>query len=139
LLASLVAVNLAPDARQALREEGVRLAALLAHARDEAITTGAPIAWQRTDAGYRFLTRASDRTWHPVDADPSLRARVLPSGISLAGVETATTAASSKDPLIILSPMGVADSFRITLAFGEHSVRVASDGVGAPLVEDAGR
>jgi general secretion pathway protein H len=139
LLASLIAVNLAPDARQALREEGVRLAALLAHARDEAITTGAPIAWQRTDVGYRFLTRASDRTWRPVDGDASLRARVLPNGISLAGVEMATAAAPGKDPLIILSPTGVADRFRITLAFGEHRVDIASDGVGAPIVADAVR
>ena len=137
ILVSLVAVQLSPDARQGLREEGTRLAALLAHARDEAITTGAPLAWQRTDAGYRFLQRGPDRTWQPVDRDASLRARVLPAGVSLAAIETPATA-NGGNPTIVLSPTGIADPFRITLALGEHRVRVASDGVGTPSVEEPG-
>ncbi len=135
ILVSLVAVQLSPDARQGLREEAVRLAALLAHARDEAIATGAPLAWQRTDAGYQFLQRGSDRTWQPLDGDASLRARVLPTGVSVAAIETPTTAHGG-NPTIVLSPTGLADPFRITLARGEHRVWVASDGVTAPSVDE---
>ena len=137
ILVSLVAVQLSPDARHGLREEAARLAALLAHARDEAITTGAPLAWQRTDAGYRFLQRGADRTWQPMDGEASLRARVLPTGVSVAAIETPATA-NGGNPTIVLSPTGIADPFRITLALGAHRVRVASDGVTAPSVEEPG-
>jgi general secretion pathway protein H len=135
VLVSLVAVKLAPDARQSLRDEALRLAALLGHARDEAIVTGAPLAWQGSDAGYRFLRRGPDRTWQPLDGDPGLRARSLPAGVSLVAIETPATA-NRGDPTIVLSPTGVADPFRITLAAGEHRLRVASDGVAAPSVEE---
>jgi general secretion pathway protein H len=137
LLVSLVAVQLWPDARQSLREEGARLALLLAHARDEAIATGAPLAWQRTEAGYRFLERGPERTWQPTDRDASLRARALPTGVSVVAIETPATA-NGGNPTIVLSPTGIADPFRITLALGEHRVRVASDGVTAPAVEAPG-
>lgn len=134
VLVSLVAVKLAPDTRQDLREEARRLAALLAHARDEAIVTGAPLAWQASDAGYRFLRRGPDRTWQPMDGDAGLRARSLPTGVSLVAIETPATA-NGGAPTIVLSPTGVADPFRITLASGEHRARVASDGASAPSVE----
>jgi general secretion pathway protein H len=132
VLVSLVAVKLAPDTRQSLREEALRLAALLAHARDEAIVTGAPLAWQRTERGYRFLHRAPDRTWAAVDRDPSLRAREFPPGVGVAAIETA---AGGPAALIVLPPTGLTDPFRITLALGEHRLRVSSDGASAAVVE----
>jgi general secretion pathway protein H len=134
LLASLVAVNLAPDARQSLREEGARLAALLAHARDEAITTGVPLAWQRTDGGYRFLERAPNRTWRPIASDSTLRQRDLPSAVRLAAVDV-TVPEKGREAIIVLAPTGMSDPFRITLALGEHRVSVVSDGVGSPSLE----
>ena len=137
VLVSLAAVQLSPDARQGLREEATRLAALLAHAREEAIATGAPLAWQGTEAGYRFLQRGTERTWQPMHDDASLRARNLPAGVSVAAIETPGTA-NGGNPLIVLSTTGIADPFRITLALGEHRVRVASDGVAAPSVEEPG-
>jgi general secretion pathway protein H len=137
LLASAVAVKLAPDARQSLREEAARLAALLAHARGEAITTGTPLAWQATDSGYRFVRRATDRTWQPLDRDAALRARELAPGVSLAAIETAARA-DGPAPVIVLAPTGLTEPFRITLALGAHRVRVSADGVNAPVVEDPG-
>ena len=135
LVAALVTVKISPDARQSLREEGLRLAALLAHARDEAIVSGAPLAWQRTDEGYRFMQRAPDRTWQPVDRDASLRARSLPVGVSLAAVETSAPPTGAY-PVIVLSPTGLNEPFRITLALGELRVQVSSDGTAAAVVED---
>ena len=137
LLASLVAVNLAPDARQSLREEGARLAALLAHARDEAIVTGAPLAWQRTESGYRFLERAPGRTWRPLQTDASLRQRELPPGIRLE-VAGLSAAVKGREPMILLSPTGFGDPFRITLVLGEQRLRVLYDGAGVPAVENPG-
>ncbi len=134
VLVSLVAVKLTPDARQSLREEALRLAALLAHARDEAIVTGAPLAWQHTGHGYRFLQRAADRSWAAVDRDPSLRARELPAGVDFAAIETSAPPTGAR-ALIVLAPTGLSEPFRITLALGEHRVRVSSDGASAAVVE----
>jgi len=53
VLVSLVTVRIAPDARQSLREEATRLAAVLGHAHDEALVTGAAFAWQPDANGYR--------------------------------------------------------------------------------------
>lgn len=137
-IVSLVGVNLAPDARQKLREEASRLAVLLGHARDEAITTGIAMAWQGTDEGYRFVRRAADRTWQPVDADDALRARTLPAGVSFARIDV-TMHSPGSAPVIVLSPNGIIEPFRITLANGEYRVSVSADGFGAPVLEDAGR
>ncbi len=134
VLVSLVSVKLAPDARQSLREEALRLATLLEHARDEAILTGAPLAWQHTERGYRFLQRAADRSWAAVDRDPSLRARELPAGVGFAAIETSAPPPGAQ-ALIVLAPTGVSEPFRITLALGEHRVRVSSDGASAAVVE----
>jgi general secretion pathway protein H len=137
LLVSLVAVKLAPDARQSLGDEGAQLAALLTHARHEAIATGAPLAWQRTEAGYQFLQRGPDRKWQPIAGDASLRARTLPTGVSVASIETPATASRGNQPVILL-PTGIADPFRITLMLGEYRVRVTSDGATAPSLEYSG-
>jgi len=135
ILVAAVTVKIAPDSRQTLREEALRLAALLAHARDEAIVTGGALAWQSTDSGYRFVQRAPDHTWQSVEGDPTLRVRELPFGISLAGVELPTRNVGAA-PVIVLSPTGVYDPFRITLAMGNLRVSVSSDGVHPPVVED---
>lgn len=135
VLVAVAAVKLAPDARQTLREEAVRLAAVLAQARDEAITTGAALAWQSTATGYRFVQRAPDRSWQPLDSDSTLRARALATGISLAAVELLGRNTGA-EPFILLSPTGIQDPFRITLAFGELRVRVSSDGMQPPIVDE---
>lgn len=137
LLVAVVAVRLAPDARQSLREEAMRLAAVLAHARDEAIVTGAPLAWQSEGDGYRFVRRGADRAWLPVDRDPALRSRALASGVGLAAIETAARADGAA-PIIVLAPTGLSEPYRITLGLGPHRVRVSSDGVRGPVVEDLG-
>jgi general secretion pathway protein H len=137
LLVSVVAVRIAPDARQSLREEAARLAAVLAHARDEAIATGVPLAWQGAESGYRFFRRAPDRTWQPLDRDVALRARDLAPGVNVAAIETAARA-DGPAPVIVLAPTGLSDPFRITLALGPHRMRVSSDGVNAPVIEDLG-
>jgi general secretion pathway protein H len=135
VLATAVGVKIAPDSRQLLREEAVRLAALIGHARDEAITTGGALAWQSTAEGYRFAQRAPDRSWQPITRDDSLRPRALPAGMSLAAIELPARTANA-EPVIVLAPTGINDPFRITLAFGDHRLRVSSDGAHAPVVED---
>jgi general secretion pathway protein H len=134
----LVGANLGPDVRQTVRDEASRLAALLAHARDEAITTGVAVGWQSTDDGYRFLRRGADRTWRPVGRDDALHSRSLPLGVSLSVIEGAMQT-SAAPPVIVLLPTGAVEPFRVTLSHGEHRLRVSFDGANAPVVEDARR
>jgi general secretion pathway protein H len=136
VLVSLVTVRIAPDARQSLREEATRLAAVLGHAHDEAIVTGAAFAWQPDANGYRFVRRDPDRVWRTVDGDAALRARTFTTGVQLAAVETPEHTTNAT-PAIVISPAGASGPFRITLALDEHRVRVSSDGNGRPVVEDA--
>jgi general secretion pathway protein H len=135
VLVSLVTARVAPDARQSLRDEATRLALVLGHARDEAVATGAPLAWQPHPNGYRFVRRDPDRVWRAVDGNPSLRARAFPAGVALAAVETPERTTNAT-PAIVISATGASGPYRITLALDEHRVRVSSDGAGQPVVED---
>jgi general secretion pathway protein H len=136
VLVSLVTVRIAPDSRQSLREEATRLAAVLGHAHDEAVVTGAALAWQPDANGYRFVRRDPDRVWRAVDGDAALRARAFAAGVQLAAVETPERTTNAT-PAIVILPTGASGPFRITLALESHRVRVTSDGRGRPVVEDA--
>jgi general secretion pathway protein H len=136
VLGSLVTVRIAQDARRSLREEATRLAAVLGHAHDEAIVTGAAFAWHPDANGYRFVRRDPDRVWRAVDGDAALRARTFTTGVQLAAVETPEHTTNAT-PAIVISPNGASGPFRITLMLEEHRMRVTSDGRGRPVVEDA--
>ena len=136
VLVSLVTVRIAPDSRQSLREEATRLAAVLGHAHDEAIVTGAALAWQPDANGYRFVRRDPDRVWRAVNGDAALRARTFATGVQLAAVETPERTTNAA-PAIVITPTGTSGPFRITLALEDHRIRVSSDGRGRPVVEDA--
>lgn len=134
-LVSLAMARVAPDARQSLRAEATRLAVVLGHARDEAVATGAPLAWQPYPNGYRFIRRGPDRVWRTVEGNPSLRAHAFPVGVALHAIETPERTTNAT-PAIVISSNGASGPFRITLALDEHRVRVSSDGTGWPVVED---
>ena len=138
VLVSLVAVKLAPDARQSLADEGAQLVALLTHARHEAIATGAPLAWQRTEAGYRFLQRGPDRKWQPIDRDASLRARALPTGVTVASIETPNKAGGGNQTVISPSDRASPIRFASRSCSGSTACRSASDGVAAPSIQYSG-
>lgn len=136
LLVSLVTVRFVPDTRQSLHEEATRLAAVLSHAHDQAVLTGAAFAWQPDANGYRFVRRDPDRVWRTVDHDAALRPRTLTAGVQLATVD-APERTTNATPVIVISPTGASGPFRITLALDEHRLLVTSDGQGRPVVEDA--
>jgi general secretion pathway protein H len=136
VLVSLVTVRIAPDSPQSLREEATRLAAVLGHAHNEAIVTGAAFAWQPNANGYRFVRRDPDRVWRAVDGDATLRAHTFLTGVQLAAVETPGRTTNAA-PAIVILPAGASGPFRITLSHDEHRMRVSSDGRGRPIVEDA--
>jgi general secretion pathway protein H len=123
---TLVAVRLQPDDRQIAREEATRLAALLTQARDEAITTGAALAWRGAPDGYRFLRRDKERVWQPFPPDEVFRPRSLTPPLALAAVEIAGRPAGPED-MLVFSSTGVSPPFRIVLQFNAQAVAVSSD------------
>ena len=84
------------------------------------------------------MQRAADRTWQPVDRDPACARASLPAGVSLAAIETAARVDGAA-PVIVLSPPGSPSRSASRSPWATHRVRVSSDGVHAPVVEDLRR
>jgi len=142
---SLASVKFHRDDRQVLRDEALKLAALLAHARDEAILTGAPIGWQAVDSGYRFVRRSLDRRWEEMGGDDTLRSRRLDGPVKLVGVDiidpitgtrTGETADRAANNVIVFLPSAANRSFRIMLELNGTRMRIRSDPGTDIVVED---
>ena len=122
----IVTVRIAPDDRDALKDEASRLAALLSQARDEAILTGSSLAWRVEGDGYVFLQRARDRTWAPFDGEGAFRQRALMPPVQLLGFEIAGRAAEAGE-LLVFPSSGMALPFRIVLGANALRMSVRSD------------
>lgn len=126
LTVALVSVKLQRDDRQIVRDEARRLAALLTQARDEAITTGASLAWHGGGNTYGFLRRNPARAWQPFDEAEIFRRRTLPEAMRLASVEIAGHPATGED-VLVFSSTGVVPPFRMVFAYGTERVSVRSE------------
>lgn len=102
-----------------LKEESMRLVALMEYAADSASSRGLWLAWSPTASGYRFLQRDEDKNiWQPITTDEVLRERQLPEGMRL-GSASRQQAAATANSMIVLSPSGIQSPFRIELAIGK--------------------
>ena len=118
-----VAVKLGSDDRQALHDEAARLAIGLEQAQDEAVMTGAALAWRGGADGYQYLRRGADGGWTPLDGDDAFPPRRLPLPVRLVDVEVGgvKTAAGA---LVVLSPYALAAPTRIVLEAGRERAAV---------------
>ncbi len=145
IIVSVVSVRFQRDDRQILREEALRLAALLTHARDEAITTGVPLGWRGEANGYRFFRRGPNRDWIALDRDDVLHAREIATPMRLTDVQVAQTkqksaaeaAKSESAPAIIFTPAAANRPFRIVLELNGVRLQIRSDALSEIRVEDA--
>ena len=135
LTATFVVVKLQPDDRATLREEALRLAVLLQQARDEAIATGASVAWRGEPAGYGFLKRNADRRWEAIAGDDVFRPRRLPDPIRMVDVEIGGRKATPDD-VIVFTPSALNPPYRIVLGLNAVRVRVRSDNFAQLAVEN---
>ena len=108
-----------------LKEESMRLVALMEYASDSASSNGRWLAWTPTNSGYRFMQRDEDKgSWQPVIGDDVLRERHLPEGMT-------TLITNSQQPkmtyngMIQFSPSGIQSPYQIELAMG-NSKRIVS-------------
>lgn len=132
---TLVMVRIAPDDREQLREETRRLAALLEQARDEAITTGASIAWRGEPRGYGFLRRGPDRQWRPIADEPLFRAREFTERVRIRDVEIGGRKTQPEE-LLVFSPAALNPPFRVVLELNALRMRIRSDNFAEMAVEN---
>jgi len=146
IVVSVATVRFQRDDRQILRDEALRLAALLNHARDEAITTGVALAWRADASGYRFMRRGASREWEDLSADDILRPRTLPAPIQLINVEVDDpgntvrargTSRSERSPIVVFLPSAANKSFRVVIELNGARMRLRADHSADIIVEDA--
>lgn len=115
----LVTPNLMKNDDDLLKEESMRLVALMEYATDTASSQGHWLAWSQTVSGYRFLQRDEDKSiWQPITTDEVLRERKLPEGMRIATVNNQQAAVIAKS-MIALSPSGIQSPFQIELIVGK--------------------
>jgi general secretion pathway protein H len=120
---SMAFAKFAPDERDVVRGEAVRLAASLQQAQDEAVVTGVSFAWRSEAEGYEFLRRGADRNWVPLDATEVLSPRQLPSLVRVVDVEIEGQKVAA-GTLVVLSPTGRASPVRVVLAANNERIAV---------------
>jgi general secretion pathway protein H len=135
LTATFVVVKLQPDDRATLREEALRLSVLLQQARDEAIASGASVAWRGEPGGYGFMRRNSERRWEPIAGDDVFRARRLPEPMRMTDVEIGGRKAQPED-VLVFTPSALNQPYRIVLSLNAYRLRVRSDHFAQLIVEN---
>ena len=146
IVVSLATVRFQRDDRQILRDEALRLASLLTHARDEAITTGVALGWQTNGSGYRFMRRGASREWEDLSADDILRPRTLPSPIQFIAVEVADPGTSARaksagrregNPVVVFLPSAANKPFRVVMELNGTRIRLRAEQSADIVIEDA--
>jgi len=129
LFVGLVSAIVRPDDRGLLRVEAERLAQLLDLAAVQSRLTGKPIAWIANGPGYRFWQFNEDTGWSEVRDGDLLRARTLPQGMLVSGLQVENMRPQGAMRLEFV-PYGPALSFNIEMAFGAERYTVAASPVG---------
>lgn len=128
LIIGLVTVTARPDEKGILRLEADRLSHLLTLAADESRLTGKRIRWSATDTGYRFLRLRRDSEWSEIRDNDTLRARTLPSGMTITGFRLNGRPQATR--LIEFVPYGSPSTFRIDMALNDERAAVSASPIG---------
>lgn len=129
LLVGLVSVNIRPDDRGLLRIEAERLAQLLDLAVAESRLAGQPIAWTADAMGYRFWRMNADGYWSEVRDSDLLRARTLPQGMMISGLQIENVRVGGAMRLEF-SPYGLNRIFGVEMTLGAARSMVVASPIG---------
>jgi general secretion pathway protein H len=129
LLVGLVSVIVRPDDRGILRVEAERLAQLLELATAESRLAGQPLAWTADGTGYRFWRMTGDAEWSEVRDSDLLRARSLPQGMMISGLQVENAPAGGAMRLEF-SAHGLTPAFIMQMTLGAVRCAVAASPVG---------
>ena len=114
----LVTPHLIKNDDDVLKEESMRLIALMEYAADAASSRGVWLAWSPTTTGYRFLQHDDTKNiWQPLISDDVLRERQLAENMQL-NASTQQQTSIAINALIPLSPSGIHAPFQIILTLG---------------------
>ena len=129
LCVGLVGAIVRPDDRALLRVEVERLAQLLDLAAAEARLTGHAIAWTADAHDYRFWQMGLDAEWSPVRDSDLLRARALPRGMTISGLQIENMPVRGAMRLEF-SPYGTTPAFNIEMSLGDARNTIAASPLG---------
>lgn len=129
ILVGLVSAIARPDDRAQLRVEAERLARLLDLAAAESRLTGRSIAWTADGSGYRFWRLQDDADWSEVRDNDLLRARALPPGVTISGLQVEATRPPSGTRLEF-TPYGPTLAFNVEMSLGIERFTIAASPVG---------
>ncbi len=110
---SFVVVNLGPDDREKVRVEANRLAVSLQQAQDEAVMTGATLAWIGEGDSYHYLRRGPGGDWLLLAGEDAFSPQRLPAPVRLVDVEMGGRKLARA--VVVLSPFALAATVRIVL------------------------
>lgn len=135
----LVGVNLMPDQRRVLGEEGQRLATLIEQAQQEAVLSGNTLGVELSANGYRFVREnaaVADQpkddakpAWALVENDELLRPRKWQAAVAIEAlsINGQPVPLPMRSPLL-LSPTGLGEPFELDLALEGYRIQLAGDG-----------
>jgi len=129
LIVGVASAIVRPDDAGLLRVEADRLAQLLDLAASEAHLSGNSIAWTADATGYRFWRKTGDGEWSEVRDSDQLRARTLPRGMVIAGLQIENMPAGGTMRLEFV-PYRSALSFAVDMSLGTARDTVSGDPVG---------
>ena len=132
MLVGLVSAIVRPDDRGLLKIEADRLTQLLTLAESEAQQSGHPFAWTAEASSYRFWRYTDDAGWSEVEDSDLLRQRMLPQGMTIAGltVESMRRGGGQGAYRLEFSPSGAALAFTIDLSLGKAHYQVSGSPIG---------
>jgi general secretion pathway protein H len=129
LFIGLTSAIVQPNDNKRLRIEAERLAQLLDVAATESRLTGKSIAWTADKSGYRFWQKSGDAPWAPLQDNNTLRARLLPEGMMITGLQIENVPTPHIMRLEFF-PYNIASSFSIGLSFGKANDSVVASPTG---------
>jgi general secretion pathway protein H len=138
LFVGLVSAIVRPDDRGLLRVETERLAQLLDLAAEESRLTGNSIAWTADGPGYRFWRMTGDARgfengfaqWSEIRDSDLLRARTLPQGMRISGLQVENSPAHGAMRLEFNPYGGTMLAYTIEMSLGAARYAVAASPIG---------
>jgi general secretion pathway protein H len=128
LLVGMVSAIVRPDDRGLVRLEAERLAQLLELAAAESRLSGTSIGWTADASGYRFWRMTVDAAWSEIRDEDLLRARILPQGMAISGLQVENNPAG--DLRLIFAPYAPPLPFTVELSLGAERIGVAASPIG---------
>ena len=114
------------DDDSAVKQESERLALLIQTAQQEAILQGTVLLLEVADNGYRFARLNDEDEFEPLDQDDVLRAREMPAGVEMGGLEL--EGAPEDQTAIVLWPTGELTAFAVNFKQAEGKGRWRVEG-----------